>query len=231
MERRPRTMKQHTDATGQVFNTRLGEMVIECLLGKGKSGYSYLATYGDQAYVLKRIHYEPCPYYAFGDANKVMLEVNAYHLLVEMGITVPRLYDHDPERNYLLKQFIPGETAIHMIITDSVSDAILKQLFLMFYRVRAHNKNIDYFPTNFVVNDMKLYYIDYEVNTYSAQWDLVNWGLYYWANSQGLRKFMETHDVKHINISPDSGIPHKAPYAQRVASWVEKFAFLSREKQ
>ena len=36
-------------------------------LGKGKGGYSYLVTDGDNRYVLKQIHHEPCEYYAFGD--------------------------------------------------------------------------------------------------------------------------------------------------------------------
>ena len=42
------------------------------LLGKGKGGYSYLATDGKQKYVLKQIHHEPCDYYQFG--NKIEKE-------------------------------------------------------------------------------------------------------------------------------------------------------------
>ena len=30
------------------------------LLGKGKGGYSYLAESGNNRYVLKQIHHEPC---------------------------------------------------------------------------------------------------------------------------------------------------------------------------
>ena len=33
------------------------------LLGKGKGGYSYLVTDGEQSFVLKQIHHEPCDYY------------------------------------------------------------------------------------------------------------------------------------------------------------------------
>ena len=36
------------------------------LLGKGKGGYSYLAESGNNRYVLKQIHHEPCDYYQFG---------------------------------------------------------------------------------------------------------------------------------------------------------------------
>ena len=36
------------------------EYEIIKLLGKGKGGYSYLASDGDNRYVLKQIHHEPC---------------------------------------------------------------------------------------------------------------------------------------------------------------------------
>jgi len=36
------------------------EFEIIKLLGKGKGGYSYLATDGEKNYVLKQIHHEPC---------------------------------------------------------------------------------------------------------------------------------------------------------------------------
>ena len=42
------------------------------LLGKGKGGYSYLAESGNNRYVLKQIHHEPCDYYQFG--NKLEAE-------------------------------------------------------------------------------------------------------------------------------------------------------------
>ena len=43
------------------------------LLGKGKGGYSYLASQGEKKYVLKQIHHEPCSYYTFG--NKIEAEI------------------------------------------------------------------------------------------------------------------------------------------------------------
>ena len=38
------------------------EYKIIRLLGKGKGGYSYLASDGERQYVLKQIHHEPCSY-------------------------------------------------------------------------------------------------------------------------------------------------------------------------
>ena len=45
----------------------------------------------------------------------------------------------------------------------------------------AAHLNIDYYPTNFVVNCGKLYYIDYECNAYSDEWNFENWGIKYWS--------------------------------------------------
>ena len=50
------------------------------------------------------------------------------------------------------------------------------------------NINIDYFPTNFVLRDGTLYYIDYECNKYMEEWDFDNWGKEYWYKS---KKFLE----------------------------------------
>ena len=49
------------------------------LLGKGKGGYSYLAESGNNRYVLKQIHHEPCDYYQFG--NKLEAEIRDYRKL------------------------------------------------------------------------------------------------------------------------------------------------------
>ena len=43
--------------------------------------------------------------------------------------------------------------------------------------------NIDYFPTNFVEQNGKLYYIDYECNGYMEQWDFEHWGIQYWSKT------------------------------------------------
>ena len=57
------------------------------LLGKGKGGYSYLAESGNNRYVLKQIHHEPCDYYQFG--NKLEAEIRDYRKLKEIGIKMP----------------------------------------------------------------------------------------------------------------------------------------------
>ena len=64
------------------------EYEIIGFLGKGKGGYSYLASDGEQRYVLKQIHHEPCSYYQFG--NKIQAEINDYNRLKKSVLEYPK---------------------------------------------------------------------------------------------------------------------------------------------
>lgn len=80
------------------------EYEIVKLLGKGKGGYSYLASDGAGQYVLKQIHHEPCDYYQFG--NKIEAEINDYKRLKKIGIRIPEMLAVDVERERILKEYI-----------------------------------------------------------------------------------------------------------------------------
>ena len=60
-----------------IISTNIGELKIVEFLGRGKSGYSYLAEFGNQKLVFKLMHNEENPYYKF-DKNKVELELKSY---------------------------------------------------------------------------------------------------------------------------------------------------------
>ncbi|WP_443666576.1 hypothetical protein [Eshraghiella crossota] len=55
------------------------------------------------------------------------------------------------------------------------------------------NLNIDYFPTNFVVQNGKIYYIDYECNNHMEEWNFENWGIKYWSKTPEFLKYIEDH--------------------------------------
>lgn len=157
------------------------EYEIVRLLGKGKGGYSYLVTDGAREYVLKQIHHEPCDYYTFGD--KLESELRDYQRLREIGITMPELLDVDRQRERILKEYIQGETIDRLIISDRMRDTYYHQVKGMCQKLYAAYTNIDYYPTNFVVRDEVLYYIDFECNDYMEQWDFDHWGNQYWWKS------------------------------------------------
>ena len=157
------------------------EFEVIKLLGKGQGGYSYLVTDGEGEYVLKQIHHEPCSYYTFGD--KVASEMRDYQRLRDIGIPMPKLLDVDVERERILKEYIQGDTVDRLVLEDRMEDVYYRQVRAMCRKLYAANTNIDYYPTNFVVQDGVLYYIDFECNDYMEKWDFEHWGNQYWWKS------------------------------------------------
>lgn len=157
------------------------EYTVKNLLGHGKGGYSYLVTDGENEYVLKQIHHEPCSYYQFG--NKLEAEIRDYECLKGVGIRIPQMYEVDIQNERILKEYIIGETIYNYVLQDQVKSEYLVQVKEMCEALYAKGLNIDYFPTNFVVQEDKLYYIDYECNAYMEQWNFENWGSKYWSKT------------------------------------------------
>ena len=123
------------------------------LLGKGKGGYSYLAT----------------------------------------GITLPELLDVDMEKERIVKEYIAGDTVYDMVIRDCLPDICLQQVKEMCRLLYQADTNIDYFPTNFILKDGILYYVDYECNAYMEEWNFENWGIKYWSKTPDFMKYVEEH--------------------------------------
>ena len=159
------------------------------LLGKGKGGYSYLAERDGKQYVLKQIHHEPCEYYTFG--NKIEAEKNDYQRLQNAGIRIPQMLDIDIEEERILKEYIQGPTIFDLVKQDAMKETYLEQIRHIASRAYEKGLNIDYFPTNFVVQDELIYYIDYECNNYMEEWNFENWGIEYWSKTEEFLKYVE----------------------------------------
>ena len=151
---------------------------LEKLLGKGKGGYSYLASCGGKFFVLKQIHHEPCIYYQFG--NKIMAELNDYERLKNADIRIPLMIAHDVQNERILKEYIDGPTIELLAKEKLVKPEYIAQVEEMCRKLYPLHLNIDYYLTNFIVQNGLLYYIDYECNEYSDEWNFENWGKKYW---------------------------------------------------
>ncbi len=162
------------------------------LLGKGKGGYSYLVTDDKEKYVVKQIHHEPCEYYQFG--NKIQSEINDYKTLENIGINIPKLIDVDIDNERILKEYIEGETIFELVLNDKMEQKYLDQIRDMCSLLYENKINIDYFPTNFVVENEKIYYIDYECNRYMDEWNFENWGIKYWSKTQKFIDYVNKHN-------------------------------------
>ena len=158
-------------------------------LGKGKGGYSYLVTDGVGEYTLKKIHHEPCDYYTFGD--KLGSELRDYERLRTVGIPLPKLLAVDREQELILKEFIDGDSVYEKVLRDEMVPGYYDQVRAMCALLYPAGLNIDYFPTNFVVQEGKLFYIDYECNEYMERWDFEHWGNEYWWRSPVFLEYAE----------------------------------------
>jgi tRNA A-37 threonylcarbamoyl transferase component Bud32 len=164
------------------------------LLGHGKGGYSYLAQKEGKNFVLKQIHHEPCSYYTFG--NKIEAEMNDYNRLEQIGIRIPKMIEIDIKEERIIKEYIEGDTIFDLVLKDQMQDDFIKQAKEMCTLLYPANTNIDYFPTNFVVQNNLLYYIDYECNNYMDEWNFENWGIKYWSKTSEFLEYVSKNSGK-----------------------------------
>ena len=162
------------------------------LLGHGKGGYSYLAEADGMQAVLKQIHHEPCDYYAFG--NKIEAEKRDYVKLKEAGIRIPQMLDIDEKAERIVKEYIDGETIFDLVRDGRSAELYLDQVREMTEMARRAGLNIDYFPTNFVIRDGLIWYIDYECNDYMEEWDFEHWGIRYWSRTPEFLEYLAGKD-------------------------------------
>lgn len=167
------------------------EYTVIRLLGKGKGGYSYLVSDGKKNYVLKQIHHEPCSYYQFG--NKLEAEMRDYKRLRKIGIRIPLMIDVDIENERILKEYVDGDSIFDYVLNDKMQPAFFDQINMMCKLLYSANINIDYFPTNFIVQNGELYYIDYECNDYMEEWNFENWGKKYWSKTAEFNEYVNNH--------------------------------------
>ena len=162
------------------------------LLGRGKGGYSYLVQGPEGPAVMKQIHHEPCSYYTFGD--KLGAELHDYERLKAAGIPVPELLAVDRAAERLVKEYIDGPTIFELVRDGANVTPYIDQVREMAASAKAAGLNIDYFPTNFVVQDGQLWYIDYECNEYMDRWSFETWGLRYWSRTPEFETYLKERE-------------------------------------
>ena len=175
----------------ETFVVNQKQYTVIRLLGHGKGGYSYLVERNGCQYVLKQIHHEPCNYYSFG--NKIEAEINDYNRLLHTGIRLPKMLDVDIENERIIKEYIDGPTIYELVKDDVMDDSYIVQVREMAQMVYSAGLNIDFFPTNFVIANGAIFYIDYECNPYMDEWNFENWGIKYWSKTKDFIEYMQKH--------------------------------------
>ena len=107
---------------------------------------------------------------------------------------MPELLEADIREERILKEYVEGKTIYELVLDDEMEPDYLVQVRKMCGLLYAAGLNIDYFPTNFIVQEKELYYIDYECNEYMEEWNFENWGVKYWSKTP---EFLQYVDSKH----------------------------------
>lgn len=178
-----------------IVNSRVYPIVNE--LGVGKSGISYLCNNADKLVTIKKLEQFDSNYIPFEEALNV--EINSYKKLIQIGIRIPKLIDYDAVNKCIVKEYISGDVLMNLIAKDKISTHIWREIFMFSKMACDLSYNLDYFPTNYIYNGKELYYIDFEVHNYSDEWNFENWGLYYWVNNEGVKKYLETKDATNVH--------------------------------
>ena len=191
-------------------------------LGRGKSAVSYLYRRAPaqnahpdlpEELVLKRYcstREQTIPF-----AQALEFELCSYQRLQNAQIQHPKLLGYSVEAYCLAKEYIAGTLIIDLIVEQGLDDRHFRPILAMAEQLQLAGWHIDYYPANFVLNEQGLHYIDYEAHPYNAEWDFAHWGIFYWLNREGIRRFRETGDPIHIN-KPGQPKPWDEPFlAQR----------------
>ena len=141
--------------------------------------------------MLKQIHHEPCDYYAFG--NKIEAERHDLERLRHAGIRIPGMIAVDDEAERVVKEYIEGQTVFELVRDGGDAGPYLEQVREMATQAKKAGLNIDYFPTNFVIRDGLIWYIDYECNDYMEEWNFENWGVRYWSRTPEFTEYLKQH--------------------------------------
>ena len=129
-------------------------------------------------------------YYSFG--NKIEAECRDYERLLAAGIRIPRMVAVDTDNERIVKEYISGKTVFELVRDGMPVQSYVEQVQEMAALAKAAGLNIDYFPTNFVVQDSLIWYVDYECNEYMDAWNFENWGIKYWSRTNEFKDYLRT---------------------------------------
>ncbi len=225
-------MSLHTIATPHLLRLEqdtlwLGEINYRPLqeLGRGKSAVSWLYQRTQPSsehplhLVLKR--YCPTEHQTIPFAQALEFELCSYDRLQQAGIAHPRLLGYSKEHYCLAKTFVDGRLISDLLVHEGLDDRHFQPIFQMASQLQQAGFHIDFFPTNFVLNTQGLHYIDYEAHPYNEEWNFANWGIFYWLNAEGMRRFLQTGDACHIN-KPGQPKPWDAPFMRQRESLLRR---------
>lgn len=109
------------------------------------------------------------------------------------GVSIPKLRLVDKKRNLALVDFIPGPTALDILVAQNLDGEYYKRIFEAAWYAEHDKITLNFHPDNWVLYNGKLYYLLFDyVEGYDKEksFDLV--GLRYWFYTKELANYIES---------------------------------------
>ncbi len=156
------------------------EFISLGLFAKGEESFIYLVTdlTGQGRWILKQVIRTEGEGVDFPD--RLQCDVDSYNRLVKLGIKMPQLYEVDVNRRIIAREFIVGPSLAYYIQSSGMKPEYKEQVQAMSDIARENGLNIDFDPSNFIVRDGIVYYVDYESEPYKDERSFEKYGLKLW---------------------------------------------------
>ncbi|OJF76088.1 MAG: hypothetical protein BKP49_08010 [Treponema sp. CETP13] len=198
-------------------------------IGEGKSAISLLyENHNHKKVTLK--NYIQTEQNAIPLTEAVNFEILSHERMAVAGISIPKLIGFNKEKLLLVKEYIDGPVMIDYVAQGKITDQILQKMFDLHYKLKRAGFHVDFYPANFIICNDRMYCIDYEAHEYNSEWDFINWGIFYWLNTNGIKEFLVTKNPDLIN-KPGTYKPYDAAFLEERNRLVTKFSYLENELQ
>ena len=155
---------------------------------KDLSNESFLATYKGKTYEVLMFDYKT----EAGDALMFALK-----RIQSAGVKAPKLFWIDKKAGYAVREYLEGESVMHYIAKQDITDDMYKQLFLNEYLAKINGMTLNYEPDKWIIVEGKLYYMLPQFIKYNEEKDLVKRYLRLWYNTKELNQFLNKNGLSY----------------------------------
>ena len=155
---------------------------------KDLSNESFLATYKGKTYEVLTFDYKT----EAGDALMFALK-----RIQSAGVKAPKLFWIDKKTGYAVREYLEGESVMHYIAKQDITDDMYKQLFLNEYLAKINGMTLNYEPDKWIIVEGKLYYMLPQFIKYNEEKDLVKRYLRLWYNTKELNQFLNKNGLSY----------------------------------
>ena len=155
---------------------------------KDLSNESFLATYKGKTYEVLTFDYKT----EAGDALMYALK-----RIQSAGVKAPKLFWIDKKAGYAVREYLEGESVMHYIANQDITDDMYKQLFLNEYLAKTNGMTLNYEPDKWIIVEGKLHYMLPQFIKYNEEKDLVKRYLRLWYNTKELNQFLNKNGLSY----------------------------------